>query len=237
VGRLRRDDDAAAGTAGATTAGRPAGGERAAGGGDAGPGASRPAGAGGPRPGRGERTAGADRAGPGAGRAAGRGAAVGAATRRRAATRDRDRDGDGVLQYAQRIRGTEGRLDGLVNIEGSDLPGPVTSLLNEAFARAEGKPGDPDLHSGGGYGYAILTAQGPHAEGGAQSYLVNGRLVDDFAVVAWPTRPGETGKSTFIMNRSGAIYEREFGGQTFEAARRITAFDPDDDWSEVEDQD
>ena len=149
--------------------------------------------------------------------------------------RERDRDGDGVLQYAQRIRGTEGRLDGLVNAGGPDVPGPVTSLLNEAFARAEGKPGDPDFHPVGGYGYAILTEQGPHAEGGAQSYLVQGHLLDGYAVIAWPTRPGETGKSTFITNQSGIIYEREFGDQTFEAVRRIAAFDPDDEWTEVED--
>ena len=152
--------------------------------------------------------------------------------------RENDRDGDGVLQYARRIRGTEGRLDGLVNSAGdSDVPGPVTSLLNEAFARAEGKPGDPDFHPAGGYGYAILTEAGPHAEGGARSYLVNGRLLDNYAVLAWPTRPGETGKSTFIMSEAGVAYEREFGDQTFEAVRQITAFDPDDNWKEVEDDD
>jgi hypothetical protein len=151
--------------------------------------------------------------------------------------RERDRDGDGVLQYAQRIRGTEGRLDGLVNPGSSDLPGPATSLLNEAFASAEGQPGDADFHPVGGYGYAILTAQGPHAEGGAQSYLVNGHLLDGYAVLAWPTRAGVTGKSTFIMNGSGTIYEREFGDRTVDAVRQIAAFDPDHDWSEVEDQD
>jgi hypothetical protein len=147
--------------------------------------------------------------------------------------RESDRDGDGVLQYARRIRGTEGRLDGLVNSASTvDVPGPVTSLLNEAFAAAEGKPGDPDFHPAGGYGYAILTEAGPHAEGGARSYLVNGRLLDDYAVLAWPTRPGETGKSTFIMNGAGAVYEREFGDKTFDIVSQIAAFDPDDNWKE-----
>ena len=147
--------------------------------------------------------------------------------------RERDSDGDGILQYAQRIRGTEGRLDGLVN-EGSDVPGPTTALLNDAFARAEGKPGDPDHHPVGGYGYAILTEQGPHAEGGAHSYLLDGHMRDGYAVIAWPTRPGQTGESTFIMNQSGDIYEREFGEQTLQAVRQITAFDPDENWSPVE---
>jgi hypothetical protein len=150
--------------------------------------------------------------------------------------RERDRDGDGLLQYAQHIRGTaEGRYDGLVNPGGSDIPGPVTSLLNEAFGRAEGKPGDPEHHPVGGYGYAILTEQGASAEGGARSYLVNGHLLDGYAVIAWPTRPGETGESTFVMNQTGVIYEQEFGDRTLEVVRQITSFDPDDKWSEVED--
>ena len=164
--------------------------------------------------------------------------ALRALARAQAIYRERDRDGDGVLQYAQHIRGTgEARYDGLVNPEGSDVPGPVTSLLNEAFARAEGKPGDPDHHPVGGYGYAILTEQGANAGGGAHSYLVNGHLLDGYAAIAWPTRPGETGKSTFIMNQAGEIYEQEFGERTLEAVRQITSFDPDEKWSEVEDDD
>jgi hypothetical protein len=149
--------------------------------------------------------------------------------------RGQDRDGNGVLEYAQRIRGSEGRLDGLVNA-GVGVPGPATSLLNEGFARAEGKPGDPEHHPVGGYGYAILTAQGPGAEGGARNYLVNGHLFDGYAILAWPTRPGKTGDSTFIMNQSGTIYEHDFGDGTLEAVRRIAAFDPDEKWTRVDDE-
>jgi hypothetical protein len=144
-----------------------------------------------------------------------------------------DRDGDGIVEYAQRIRGTEGRLDGLVN-EGSDVPGTVTSLLNDAFAKAEAKPGSPEFYPVGGYGYAILTAQGANAAGGARNYLVNGKLRDGYAVIAWPTRPGVTGESTFLMNQDGAIYEREFGAKTLESVRQISAFDPDKEWKKIE---
>jgi hypothetical protein len=150
--------------------------------------------------------------------------------------RQRDRDGDGVVEYAQHIRGTEGRLDGLVNTVYEDVPGPTTRLLNEAFAQAEGKPGDPQHHPAGGYGYAILTSQGAHAEGGARSYLVKGHLLDGYAVIAWPTRPKDTGDSTFIMNQTGVIYENEFGEKTLEVVRDVTSFDPDDNWTEVKDE-
>jgi hypothetical protein len=147
--------------------------------------------------------------------------------------RERDRDGNGFLEYAQRIRGTEDRLDGLVNTS-ADVPGPASSLLNEAFALAEGKPGDPQHHPAGGYGYAILTAQGPSAEGGARSYLIAGHLRDGYAILAWPTRPGETGESTFAMNQAGTIYEQEFGDRTLDVVRKISAFDPDEKWTRVE---
>jgi hypothetical protein len=148
--------------------------------------------------------------------------------------RERDRQGHGVLEYAGRIRGSDGRRDGLVNPEADEPPGPTVSLLNEAFARAEGRPGDPEHHPFGGYGYAMLTAQGASAEGGARSYLSNGHLLDGYAVVAWPTRPGITGESTFIMNQLGVIYEQELGDSTLETVQQMTAFDPGEKWTRVD---
>ena len=146
----------------------------------------------------------------------------------------RDRDGNGILEYAQRIRGTPGHIDGLVNDEGEFIPGPATSLLNQAFARAEGSPDDPQFHPAGGYGYRILTAQGANAEGGALSYIVNGHMTEGFAIVAWPTRPGDNGESTFIMNQTGIIFEHEFGDDTAKAVTAIEAYDPGPDWTQVE---
>jgi Protein of unknown function (DUF2950) len=148
--------------------------------------------------------------------------------------RVRDRTGDGVLQYAGRIRSTPGSRDGLVAGDGDAVPGASASLLNEAFARAEAPPGQRPPDPPGGYAYRILSAQGPNAEGGARSYGTNGRLTEGFAAVAWPTRPGVTGLSTFIMNQRGAILEREFGARTAEEVRQITAFDPGPGWLPVE---
>ncbi|MFC3127483.1 DUF2950 family protein [Pseudoroseomonas globiformis] len=143
-----------------------------------------------------------------------------------------DRTGDGVLQYARRIRSSPGQSDGLV--ASHFVPGPSIDHLNEAFARAEDDPEKPVLIPPGGYTYKILTGQGSHAEGGARSYLVNGRLTEGYAVVAWPVRPGETGLSTFIMDHRGVIFEHEFGARTADEARRITTFDPDPGWNRVQ---
>lgn len=145
-----------------------------------------------------------------------------------------DRSGDGMLRYAERIRSSPGLRDGLVADDGAVVPGLSASLLNEAFARAEAPPGQRPPDPPGGYAYRILSAQGPNAEGGARSYLTDGRLTEGFAAVAWPTRPGETGLSTFIMDRSGAVFEREFGARTAEEATRITGFDPGPGWTRVD---
>jgi hypothetical protein len=144
-----------------------------------------------------------------------------------------DRSGDGVLQYARRIRSSgPGQVDGLVGSE--FVPGPSVDLLNHAFAEAEGEPGNPRLRPLAGYAYKILTGQGASAEGGARSYLVDGRMTEGFAVVAWPVRPGETGLSTFIMDHRGTIFEREFGDLTAKEAQRLTAFDPGAGWARVQ---
>ncbi|WP_158639307.1 DUF2950 family protein [Elioraea rosea] len=153
-----------------------------------------------------------------------------------AAFRRRDMVGDGVLQYAQRIASRPGTTDGLAPSQDGALPGAALGL-NEAFARAEGRPGDPTFRPPGGYGYRILTAQGPAAEGGAKSYLRDGRLTEGYAVIAWPVRPGETGLSTFIMDWRGNIYEREFGAETLGAVTRITTFDPEPGWEPVDPSD
>jgi hypothetical protein len=65
----------------------------------------------------------------------------------------------------------------------------------------------------------------PAAEGRARLHVVL-EGADEISVA-------EIGESTFIMNRSEQIYEREFGDGTLETVKKITAFDPDDNWSEV----
>ena len=49
---------------------------------------------------------------------------------------------------------------------------------------------------------------------GAYSYLLNGRMMGGFGVIAWPVRYGETGVMTFIISQSGDVYERDLGPET-----------------------
>lgn len=101
-----------------------------------------------------------------------------------------------------------------------------------ASARAEGygpnTTGKPRPYHG--YYFKILTRQGPGAPGGANDYVVNGHMTGGFAMVAFPAQYGNSGIMTFIVNETGIVFEKNLGRGTAAAARRITAYDPDESW-------
>jgi len=135
-----------------------------------------------------------------------------------------DRNGDGVLEYAQRIISTPGRQDGLY---WAALPGEEESPLGPVFG--DEKPGDA-YH---GYHFKVLKAQGPSARGGARDYRIKGRMTAGFALVAWPAKYGDTGVMSFIVSHEGQVYEKDLGPGTEAAARAMTRFDPDASWEKV----
>jgi hypothetical protein len=131
-----------------------------------------------------------------------------------------DRNGDGVLEYAQKLVSTPGKRNGLIwsTALGDESP------LGEAFVPK--KPGEGYY----GYHFRILTAQGPQAKGGARSFLIGNRMTAGFALIAWPVKYGETGVMTFITGSDGAVYESDLGPGTSQAAAAIKAFNPDTSW-------
>lgn len=133
-----------------------------------------------------------------------------------------DRNGDGVLEYAQRILSTPGRRDGLY---WATAPSEPASPAGPLLATEDLKDG---YH---GYKFRILKAQGPAARGGARGYVNRaGRMTNGFALVAWPARYGETGVMTFIVNHDGTAYQKNLGPGTADVARAMTRFDPDPSW-------
>jgi hypothetical protein len=140
-----------------------------------------------------------------------------------------DRSGEGVLQYAQRIISTPGKKDGLY------WEGEPENLVPKSFADAsaamfaEGKKPVP-YH---GYYFHILKAQGSNAQGGVMDYLVNGKMVGGFALVAYPAEYGVSGIKTFIVNHRGVVFEKDMGSATGTLARQITRFDPDKTWKPI----
>ncbi|HUK82876.1 MAG TPA: DUF2950 domain-containing protein [Verrucomicrobiae bacterium] len=143
----------------------------------------------------------------------------------------RDRMGDEVLQYAQKFASTPGKKDGLYwppDLDGEISPlGPLVAEAQEEGYSKKDKVGPVPYH---GYYFKILTRQGSHAPGGKYSYIINGRMIAGFALVAWPAQYGESGIMTFIVNQQGRVYQKDLGPKTDELAPAMTEYDPDSTW-------
>ena len=138
-----------------------------------------------------------------------------------------DRDGDGVLEYAQKFVSSNGKYDGLYWAE---EPGIEESPLGPLFGDA--KPGD-DWY---GYNYRILDAQGPSAPGGAYSYKLGNNMSRGFALIAWPAKYGDSGVMSFMISHEGQVFEKDQGPDSAKLAKAMLRFDPDSSWSDVEEQ-
>ena len=141
--------------------------------------------------------------------------------------------GYGVGAYAQRFFSSEGKKDGLY---WPTAQGEEQSPLGELFAAAsrqgyKGGEGRTPYH---GYYYKILTKQGPAAVGGAADYIVDGKMIGGFALVAWPAEYRNSGVMTFIVNYNGAIYQKDLGEDTTKLAAAMTSFNPDRGWTRVD---
>ena len=85
-----------------------------------------------------------------------------------------------------------------------------------------------------GYFFRMLLSQGVSAPGGAYSYVVKGRMIGGFAVIAYPARYGVSGYKTFSISHERAIYEADLGSDTQGVAEGILAFAPDKRWSKMD---
>ncbi|MFQ6571971.1 DUF2950 domain-containing protein [Pseudomonas sp. UM16] len=138
-----------------------------------------------------------------------------------------DRNDDGVLEYAQKFISSDGQFDGLYWPEEEGVEeSPLGPLFGDAAT------GD-DWH---GYHYRILTAQGPSAPGGAYDYKIGEHMTRGFAVIAWPTKYGETGVMSFMISHDGEVFEKDLGPDSTKKAAAIKRFDPDSSWREVKDE-
>jgi len=135
----------------------------------------------------------------------------------------------GVPVYARRLLSSPGKKDGLY-WEGK--PGDPQSPLGALVAKAQ--TGEPQKDGYYGYRFRLLYSQGPDAPGGAYDYLVKGRMIGGFAVIAWPVKYGETGIMTFIASHSGDVYEQDLGPDTAQEAASINVFNPGKDWEKAD---
>ena len=144
-----------------------------------------------------------------------------------------DPGGLGPHTYAQRIVSSPGKKDGLYwpTAEGEE-PSPFGDLV--AQASAEGyKVGQTPIPYHG-YFYRVLKRQGASAAGGAFDYVVKGKMIGGFALVAYLAEYGNSGIMTFMVNYDGVVLQRDLGADTAQVARKIEAFAPDQAWTKVD---
>ena len=136
------------------------------------------------------------------------------------------RDGTEVRQFAQKLQSSPGKKDGLY--------WPADTAKGE-----ETSPAGPEIKDSktpyAGYYFKILTAQGAAAPAGKYSYIINGKLVGGFAMIAWPADYGKTGVMTLLVNHYGDVYQKDLGPQTATLAAAISEYNPDEGWSKVTD--
>jgi hypothetical protein len=147
----------------------------------------------------------------------------------------KDRDSDAVLEFAQKFRSTPGKKDGLYweakdGVEMSPLGSLVAKADSEGYAKSKGGNNSPYW----GYLFKILKAQGDYAEGGAFDYVVNGRMILGFALVAYPVEYGNSGIMTFVVNQNGIVNQKDLGRNTGNIAAAMKSYNPDKNWKKVE---
>lgn len=142
-----------------------------------------------------------------------------------------DRDGDEVLEYAQKLLSTSGQRDGLYwSDDTDDEPSPLDAVAATEEDYTRYYEAGESFH---GYSYRILTRQGENPPGAAYDYLINGNMIAGFALLAWPAEYGNSGVMTFAISHQGRVFQKDLGSETAQAAKAVQAYDPDPSWTEV----
>lgn len=144
----------------------------------------------------------------------------------------------GIGEYAQQFASNDGLQNGLCwKTRAGEKPSPMGPEIADACFvvgsssnQLENKNPQP-YH---GYFYKILTKQGSHASGEAYDYIVDGRMLGGFALVAYPAVYGSTGIMTFIVSKDGVVYQKNLGKDTLKNAEAMASFDPDKSWTKVD---
>src|ERR1700677_4598733 len=138
-------------------------------------------------------------------------------------------------QYAQAIFSDEGQHNGLYwKVAAGEPQSPIGPLVANAVAQgyAPGRGGAPTPYRG--YYFHILTMQGKHAPGGVKQYIVDGKMTEGFAFVAYPAEYRSSGVMTFIVGSDGAVFQRDLGKATDAISSSMKTYDPDSVWKKAE---
>ena len=138
-------------------------------------------------------------------------------------------------EYAQKMFSIAGEHDGLYWKAANGEPqSPIGPLVASAFAEgyAVGRDSAPTPYRG--YYFHILTLQGKNGPGAAKSYVVNGKMTEGFAFVAYPAEYRSSGVMTFIVGSDGVVHQKDLGKKTGVVAKAMKKYNPDSSWQKAE---
>ena len=140
-------------------------------------------------------------------------------------------------EYAQKFLSDDGQHNGLYwNAVGGEPQSPIGPLVASAVAEGYAKSRDSAPTPYRGYYYHILTRQGKNSPGGAKSYIVNGKMTEGVAFVAYPAEYRSSGVMTFIVGVDGVVYQKDLGQNTDARAKAMKEYNPDSSWHKAEEQ-
>lgn len=143
-------------------------------------------------------------------------------------------------QYARKIVSDEGQHNGLYwPVAGNQPESPVGPLVANASTGdsnggATNQPSGPEPFHG--YYFRILTRQGKNASGGPADYIVDGKMTEGFAFVAYPADYRNSGVMAFIVDKDGVVYQKDLGERTADLVKAMKEYDPDSMWQKAEEQ-
>ncbi len=149
----------------------------------------------------------------------------------------REHSTDGIGEYAQQLTSDPGKKNGLCcdakDGEKPSLLGPLVAGACKTEMKSMMRPG-MELSPYHGYYYKILKSQGKDAPDGAYDYVVDGKMIGGFALVAYPAVYGSSGITTFIVNKDGIVYQKDLGKDTEKIAESMESYNPDSTWKKVD---
>ncbi len=138
-------------------------------------------------------------------------------------------------EYARQIFSDPGKSNGLYWKADAGHPespiGPLVAwAVAEEYAKSRGEPPVPFR----GYYFHILTRQGKNAPGGPKNYVVNGKMTEGFAIVAYPAEYRSSGVMTFVVDEDGVVYEKDLGKKTVTLAMKMKEYNLGGSWQKTD---
>jgi hypothetical protein len=136
---------------------------------------------------------------------------------------------DGIPFYAQKIISSPGGRDGLYSPGKGEGESLIGEIIAHAIATGSASRGGP-YH---GYYFRVLTSERHPGSATPVNYVSNGYMTGGFGLAAWPAQYGTTGVMTFVVDRSGIVYQKNLGPRTSTIMSSLTTYNADRTWSPV----